>query len=524
MPAKTFSMKRRNFIQSVGLASVGAPLLLKNFNFGTVSKQLFKTSKSAEDRVLVLIRMNGGNDGLNTVIPLDQYDNLNIQRPNIIIPENQLLTLTQNTALHPAMTGMRDMFNDGKLSILQNVGYPEQNRSHFRSTDIWTSGLIDETATTGWLGRHLDQDFPNYPDAYPNSDNPDPFAISMGYDVSATCQGLMANFCQAVANPADAFNLLETVQVDDGTYYGSHMAYLSMIIAMANDYGDQINAAYSSGSNASTMYDANNDLAKQLKDVARLVSGGLKTKIYIVNVNGFDTHDSQVEESTPELGNHAALLKKVSDAVTAFQDDLSLLGLEQRVAGMTFSEFGRQVASNASFGTDHGDAAPLFLFGSCISGGIVGPSPVISNQIVDQAGVPMQIDFRDVYASVLKDWFGADEVDIQAQFEQTINFFPVLDSCNLSIHEEEDKDAIVVYPNPCSTSTTIRFESQNEEVTIHIRSAEGKLVKEVTSKELMKGTHDVPVDVENLPTGTYTVHIYKKSGNFTKRFVKVKTI
>jgi len=272
------------------------------------------------------------------------------------------------------------------------------------------------------------------------------------------------------------------------------------------------------------MYDSANDLAMQLKDVAKMISGGLQTKIYIVNVNGFDTHDSQVVDGTPNQGNHAGLLKKVSDAVSAFQDDLHLLGLEQRVAGMTFSEFGRQVASNASFGTDHGDAAPLFLFGSCISGGVVGPNPVISDQIVDQAGIPMQIDFRDVYASVLKDWFGADEADIQSQFEQTVTFFPVLNSCNLSLDENDEKNSIVVYPNPCSISTTIRFESENEDVIIHIRSAEGKLVKEVTSKELFKGTHDVAVDVDDLATGSYTVHIYKKSGNFTKRFVKVKSI
>jgi uncharacterized protein (DUF1501 family) len=252
--------------------------------------------------------MNGGNDGLSTVIPLDQYDNLVIQRSNVLIPENQLLNITPTNALHPSMTGMQGMFNDGKLSIIQNVGYPEQNRSHFRSMDIWTSGLIDNQASTGWLGRHMDQEYPNFPDNYPNATYPDPFAISMGYDVSATCQGLMANFCQSVANPADAFNLLETVQVNDGTYYGSHMEYLSMIIAMANEYGDQINAAYSAGNNLSTQYDSNNDLAMQLKDVARMISGGLKTKVYVVNVNGFDTHDSQVVDGSPELGVHANLL------------------------------------------------------------------------------------------------------------------------------------------------------------------------------------------------------------------------
>ncbi len=517
-------MKRRSFVQSVALTSIGAPLILKRFNYGTVTKELFKTSKSAEDRVLILVRLNGGNDGLNTLIPLDQYDNLAIQRPNIIIPENQLLALNTTNALHPNMTGMRDLFDDGKLSIIQNVGYPEQNRSHFRSMDIWTSGLMAETASTGWLGRHLDQNYPNYPEDYPNTTYPDPFAISMGYDVSATCQGLMANFCQAVSNPADVFNLWETTQLNDGTYYGSHMEYLATIIAQANEYGDQINAAYAAGNTMSTMYDSNNPLAMQMRDVAQMISGGLKTKIYILNVNGFDTHDSQVESGSPHLGNHADLLKQVSDAIRAFQDDLFLLGLENRVAGMTFSEFGRQVASNASDGTDHGDAAPLFLFGTCISGGIVGPNPVIGDQIIDQEGLPMQIDFRDVYASVLKDWFEADPSDIQAQFEHTVTFFPILGACNLSLDEKEDSNSVLVYPNPCGNTTTVRFESLGEEVTVQVRNAEGKLVKEVCSQKLNQGTHDIPIDLDGMASGSYMVNIFKDSGNFTKRFVKVKHI
>lgn len=514
-------MKRRDFVNAVALSSVGAPLILKNFKFGAVAKELFSTSKSAADRVLVLVRLNGGNDGLNTVIPLDQYDNLAIQRNNILIPDTQLLSITPTLGLHPQMTGMRDMFNNGKLSILQNVGYPEQNRSHFRSMDIWTSGSLDVNTTTGWLGRYFDQNYPNYPNGYPNTTNPDPFAISMGYEVSATCQGLMANFSQSVTDPTTPYNLLETTQVNDGTYYGSHMEYLATIIAQANDYGAQINAAANSGNSLSSMYDANNDLAQQLRYVAMMISGGLQTKVYIVNVNGFDTHDSQVINGSPETGAHADLMKKVSDAIAAFQDDLGLLGIAHRVAGMTFSEFGRQIASNASFGTDHGDAAPLFLFGSCISGGVLGPNPVISDTIVDQAGVPMQIDFRDVYASVLKDWFEADPTEIQAMFEHTVNFFPVLDACSTGIGENDDA-SLLIYPNPCVNEATVRFECKGEKVTIQVRDASGKLINEVCAKELSAGEHDVTFSMDGLPSGWYQVMVYKNSGNFNKRLMKLK--
>jgi uncharacterized protein (DUF1501 family) len=517
-------MKRRNFVQSVALSSIGAPLILKNFNFGAVSKELFETSKSAEDRVLVLVRLNGGNDGLSTLFPLDSYDNLALQRSNIIIPENQLLNITTTNAFHPSMTGMQNMFLDGKLGIIQNVGYPEQNRSHFRSMDIWTSGLMSPTASTGWLGRHMDDLYPGFPDNYPNATYPDPFAISMGYEVSATCQGLLANFSLTINDPFDTFNLQETATLNDGTYYGSHMEYLATMIAQTNDYGARVNAAANAGNTLSTMYDANNELAVQLRYVAQMISGGLQTKIYIVNINGFDTHNAQVVQGSPTTGNHANLLANVSNAIAAFQDDLNLLGIEQRVAGITFSEFGRQIASNASEGTDHGDAAPLFMFGTCISSGIIGPNPVISDQIVDQAGIPMQIDFRDVYASILKDWFEADPTTIQSMFEHTVNFIPVLDACNLGITEHDAAADIMVYPNPCAESTTVRFTCLNEKVSVQVRDISGKLMIDVCSKTLTAGNHDILIETNDLASGTYMLSVFKQSGNFTKRFIKVKNI
>ena len=354
-------MKRRDFVKNLSLASVGTPFLLNDLKFQTISKPLFPIQKSAEDKVLVIIRLGGGNDGLNTVIPLESYDNLANHRSNIIIPQNDLLSITNTLAFHPTMTGMQNMFNDGKLSIIQNVGYPEQNRSHFRSTDIWDKGLMEPSATTGWMGRNFDNSYPNFPEDYPNDSNPDPFAIKMGSEVSATCQGLMGNFSHSVSNPFDTFNLSETSALNDGSYYGSHMEYLSTIIGQTNAYGSQVNDAANNGSTLSNKYDDNNPLAVQLRYVAQMISGGLQTKVYILNINGFDTHDSQVSASDVKQGNHTDLLKTVSDAIEAFQDDLALLNLEQRVAGMTYSEFGRQIASNASLGTDHGDAAPLKL-------------------------------------------------------------------------------------------------------------------------------------------------------------------
>lgn len=514
-------MKRRDFVKNVGLASVTMPIVLKNIKYQPISKKLFNYSKSAEGRVLVIIRMNGGNDGLNTVIPINQYANLTTQRSNVLVPEASILSLTPSVGLHPVMTGMRNMFNDGKLSVIQNVGYPEQNRSHFRSMDIWSSGTKDSFESRGWLGRAFDEQYPNYPDLYPNATYPDPFAISMGYELSSTCQGLLANFSHSVNDPFDAFNLAENQGANDGTYFGSHMAYLNNLIVQANAYGSAINDAANAGNTLSTLYDDNNPLAVQFRYIAQMISGGLKTKVYILNVDGFDTHDSQVVSGDTSQGAHANLLKRISDAVEAFQDDLALLGLEQRVAGMTFSEFGRQVASNYSYGTDHGDAAPMFLFGSCIDSGIIGPNPVIDSVIQDQKGVPMQIDFRDVYASILKDWFEVPEAEITPLFEHSINYLNVLGACNLGVNEKKkDPYNLLLYPNPAVNETTLKITADGTRTSLKVIDLTGRTVLEPFGGVLQPGEHTIPIDISSIKTGQYILQVQSEIGSSTVSFVK----
>ncbi|MGJ8661431.1 MAG: DUF1501 domain-containing protein [Bacteroidota bacterium] len=517
-------MKRRHFVRNVSLAGVATPFMLKEMKVQAINKKLFGYAKVAEDRVLVIIRLNGGNDGLNTVIPRDQYSNLSVQRSNILIPETQVLPLTASVGLHPSMTGMKSMFDNGKLSVIQNVGYPEQNRSHFRSMDIWTSGMMDPSNTTGWVGRPFDNAYPNFPDAYPNPTYQDPFAITMGYQVSATCQGIMGNFSHSVENPFDTFSLQTSAALNDGTYYGSNMEFIATMIGQANAYGNQVNTAANAGTTLSSMYDPNNSLATQLKYVAQMISGGLETKVYILDLGGFDTHDQQVVDGFTTTGNHANLMKKLSDAIAAFQDDLQLLGLSSRVAGMTFSEFGRQVASNASLGTDHGDAAPLFLFGSCLNAQILGPNPTISNVLQNQAGVPMQIDFRDVYASILKDWFVVDPVEIQTLFEHTITFYPVLGACNLGIEENfaDEKAKLLLYPNPSVNQTTVRLETMNEWVKIEAFDMTGSRAAILFDSNLVSGEHNIPLDISDLKPGQYLIRVLKDSGMTDAKFTKLR--
>ena len=516
-------MKRRSFIKNLSLASLSLPFISNGFGMQAITKKLFGSSKNAEDRVLIIIRLNGGNDGLNMIIPLDQYDNLIIQRPNIILPQNQILSLTNSVGIHPIMTGMKTMFEQGKLTVVQNVGYPEQNRSHFRSSDIWASGSLDINQTSGWMGRYFESEQANFPEDYPNIDFPDPFAISMGSELSTTCQGLMGNFSHAVSDPFNAANLLETSVENDGTYYGSQIEYIATMLNQTNEYGNQISVASNSGNSLSTLYDPTNSIAVQLKYIAQMISGGLKTKVYILNINGFDTHDSQVLQTNTTQGEHAVLLKKLSDAIAAFQNDLQLLGLEERVAGMTFSEFGRQVASNGSFGTDHGDAAPLFLFGKCVNSGIIGPNPQINNQIDGQSGVEMEIDFRDVYASILKDWFEVPVSSIQNLFEHNITFINVLSGCTLGLSEDESLDLKnIVFPNPTPSNCTLKITTLNERVSVYIFSINGQMIKEIGSKDLSEGTHLIPCETSELPAGNYLIQVIKNSGALSLKLQKIK--
>ena len=523
MYTKKEHMKRRDFIKRTGLSAMGLPFVIKDVSYQTIMKPLFTIDESAEDRILIIIRMNGGNDGLNTVIPLDGYDNLVKQRSNLILPKNDILDLnTSNIGLHSTMTGMRNMFNDGNLSIIQNVGYESQNRSHFKSTDIWSRGLIGNNGTSGWLGRFLDQEFPNFPNDYPNEEHTDPFAISVGSQVSSTCQGLLSNFSMAVSDPTDVNQLSTSLSVFENSTYGDRLKFISLIINQSNSYSVQIENAIQSGNTLSTLYDNENKLAKQMRGIAQLISGGLQTKVYVLNVNGFDTHSAQVDSNNSNIGKHQELLKTISDAVEAFQDDLNLLGIEDRVLGMTFSEFGRQIASNASLGSDHGEAAPMFLFGSCLKNRVIGKNPEISNAIVPQKAVDFEYDFRDIYASILKDWFLVPVSQIQSLFEHQVIFQPLI-SCGGDNPVVDDKtEGIIVYPNPTVSTATLAFSSLKENVELALFDLTGQRLRTLFNKELPDEKHFVPIDVSALAEGVYILHVKKASGDLSIRLLKLK--
>ena len=420
-------MKRREFISAA--SSVMIPVMLNGFVVKSFAKgsalvqSLKKTSALNNDRILVIIYLAGGNDGLNTVIPLEYYSKYDELRHNIAIPENDVLRLAgnQEMGLHPAMTGLRAMYDEGKLTIINAVSYPNPDQSHYRSTDIWMTGVdTSQYATSGWAGRYLNDRYAGYPVNYPNSEMEDPLAVQIGQINTTTLLGSEQSMGITLQDPSSFYQLIGEPNTTVDTNLpcceaGELTAFIRQQQVLAVGYASEIKAAAEAGTNMAVYPDASlkNELADQLKIVARLIHGGLKSKIYYVELGGFDTHSGQVGTSNLE-GTHAQLLKKLSDGISAFQNDLKLQGTEDKVLGMTFSDFGRRATSNASKGTDHGVGAPMFVFGTGMKRQLIGTNPNLINGLLPIApaswdnnrDIKMQIDFRRIYSDILNDWFG----------------------------------------------------------------------------------------------------------------------
>ncbi len=525
---KTKKLSRRDFIKLSSIASASLPITLSGFPLFASEKPKEYQFSEENENILVLIQLQGGNDGLNTVFNLNQYRNLQSVRSNIVIPENNLLSLDDTNALHPSLSGLKNIWDKEKLAIVQNVGYPDQNRSHFRSTDIWNSASgSDEYISSGWLGRFFNENHSDFPENYPNENNIDPFAITLGKVVSETCQGPNANFSMSVSNPnKPGTALVSNTGEIPANCYGDTLNFINNTISQTNSYAEVVEAASKSGRNLSEKYPQtnNNKLAGKLKNVARLISGGLKTKVYIVQLGGFDNHDNQVIEGNVTQGKHSDLLKELSEAIDAFQDDLELLNIDRKVVGMTYSEFGRRIRSNAGLGTDHGTAAPLFLFGNCVQNNILGDAPEIDTEVDNKEGVPMQYDFRNLYSTVLTDWLGATKQEANTVLFDEFDALPVFkQGCSASLSVDnfiEDNLNIEVYPNPTANIINITFWGNNKKTTINLYNTIGGIVKYITAKKYSAAQHTIQVDLKNLPNGNYFVHYQSKGVSKTKKILK----
>ncbi|GAB2833632.1 DUF1501 domain-containing protein [Ferruginibacter profundus] len=436
-------MNRRKFLGNTALFTV--PMMISGMPVfagdGALHPflQALTLSNANCGRVLVIIQMNGGNDGLNMVIPLDRYTELNNARPNLLIPSGAVLALngTTTTGLHPAMTGLRDLFNDGKVNLVQGVSYPNPNFSHFQAQDIWfTATSTLPSPDTGWLGRQLDTTYPGFPTGYPNTTSPDPLAIQIGGALPLSLQGPNINMGYNAPNPAALINVATATPASaPANDYGRELTFIRMMKDQSNAYASSISAAYAAQVTLSTMYAASgNTLSDQLKIVARLIGGGLKTPVYIVNhPDSFDTHVDQVVAGNTATGYHANVLSKLSVAIAAFQNDITLMGKANKVTGMTFSEFGRRVIANTSVGTDHGSGAPVIFFGAALNGGVTGTSPVLPTNPTASTQVPLQYDFRQLYTTVMQKWLCMTAAESQTILNGTYTTVPLFNEIVLPL-------------------------------------------------------------------------------------------
>ncbi len=544
-------MRRRRFIQTMAGASafVGSMpahgLGLTNY----LTKLASQGTK--EDRILVIVFLAGGNDGLNTIVPIDQYAQYFNFRSNLALPEKKLWSLSSRTGMHPIMRDTKEMFDEARVTIVQNVGYPSMSLSHFKGRDLWlTAGDPADPTGSGWMGRYLNDAFPDYPVSYPNDDMPDPLAIEIGSQSSigfSRNEGITTSI--AFRNPDSFFDLVNkgsrstlASNLDINTNYGKSLNYLKQMNEKAHQYATRIKEVYDKGTNqadyrlefpgnAPIGVNKNNGLARQLQIIARLISGGSKTRIYMVQLGGFDTHSQQVEVGATDTGRHAVLLSHLSTAMRDFFNDLRAQQQDDRVLGMTISEFGRRVRSNGSYGSDHGTAAPMFIFGNGAEGGVIGDNADLSN-LVRGSNLKVQYDYRQVYTSVLKDWFSVRDSELETyllkQFDPITNAEgkeqPIINQAFKGT-PTENLPKFFLYqntPNPVVNLTTIRYYlvNDNTNMRLSVIDRKGAVVQVlVENPSHPKGNFRVSFDASRLIPGIYFYRIEASGTVETKKML-----
>jgi len=413
---------RRLFLRQIA-QSIGQVPSLNPLSFGPKIVDMASVlppeqAEAMSNRTLVVVQLSGGNDGLNTLVPYSQQAYYNA-RPTLAVSKSDVLQLNGDVGLHPNMTALQSLYNANHVAVVQGAGYPNPNRSHYESMTIWQTASPDETIQTGWLGRYLDT--ARTLNSAINAVNIDALLSPavIGQQERAMAIENLQSF--KIASPTKQGQISEetTLKTLDSIQCNSCQEYNSLVTAMtqagldamtASDIVQQAAATYQT----SVSY-PKNDFSNRLKLAAQVVSSSLKPTIIYLQIGGFDTHANQ-------KNTQANLLKTVSDGIAAFYQDMGSKGRASDTLIMTFSEFGRRVHENGSLGTDHGTAEPMFLVGGRVNGGLYGQYPSLSN--LDSNGdLIHNVDFRQVYASVLQDWLATEPSQILSSQFQKLNLF-----------------------------------------------------------------------------------------------------
>ncbi|MFT7639641.1 MAG: hypothetical protein ACI9G1_001378 [Pirellulaceae bacterium] len=371
---------------------------------GLIPQVLLKAAdadaSAGPDNILVVVQLSGGNDGLNTVVPFD-HDVYKANRPKLAIDKTEVLKINDQLGFHPAMRGMADLLEGGKLSVIQGVGYPNPNRSHFESMDIWhTCQRKDQVRDAGWLGKYLDGAAESDVPAIHFGFEKQPFALAGRRVRVPSIESLESFQLKNVDDESVVNALTKTVRTE-----GNNLLDFVQTSAQSALRASERIKGLKKANRPSTPFPETR-LGEKLERVAQLIAAKLPTRVYYVELDGFDTHAKQD-------ASHEGLLRQFSGAVKAFIDEMQNMGLADRVMVMAFSEFGRRVEENASNGTDHGTAGPVFLAGSQVKPGLIGELPNLNN--LKNGDLEHHTDFRQVYACVLENWLKTDSQEIIGQ-------------------------------------------------------------------------------------------------------------
>jgi uncharacterized protein (DUF1501 family) len=391
---------RRQFLQQSALVSLSP--LLPTF----LSRSVTAADAKKDDRVLVVIQLDGGNDGLNTVIPYadENYARL---RSALRIDTKEIIKLNDTVGLHPALKAAADLFNDNRLAIVQGVGYPNPNRSHFESMAIWHHARLaaDGHDGNGWLGRAAESLQPR------GTSVPD--SIFIGAEVvPVALRGRRAN-ALSLQNESDLQLTAPVGWAVSTTTSSDITAFVQQSVTQSFDAARQFRESNQFQSSSTSDY-PDTKLAHKLQLVSKLLKLGGQTRIYYVSQSGYDTHAAQ-------LYPHDRLLREFAGALKAFLNDLQAAKLDDRVVVLAFSEFGRRAAENGSAGTDHGAAGPVFLAGPQVNSGLIGAHPSLTD--LDEGDLKMSVDFRQIYAAILTNWLRVDHTSI---FTETVEPIAIL--------------------------------------------------------------------------------------------------
>ena len=408
-------MIRRDFLAKSALTTVGT-VLIPNFLKAYECHQLAGPGVAPPTgKTLVMVQLSGGNDGLNTVVPY-RNDIYYRQRPTLAIPASKVLTINDEIGFNPALESLKSLYDDGLVTVINNVGYPNPDRSHFRSMDIWqTASAADEYLATGWVGRYLDAACAGSPAGQPHR------AIEVDDTLSLALKGTTTNGL-ALLNPQKLASQTQNSLVKGlanarPATHQENATYLYKTLAETVS-----SAAYvydKSAQTASPVHTANRaypatELGRRLKTVSELIQSGVSTSVYYISIAGFDTHINQA-------GQQERLLRHYAEAVRAFMEEMKATNRQNDVLLMTFSEFGRRVKQNASNGTDHGTANNVFLVGGGLRPGkIFNEAPNLTT--LDEGDLTYTVDFRNIYATLLRNWLRADDVAVLGRQFESLGF------------------------------------------------------------------------------------------------------